>query len=117
APDETLLGRLTRGGLEAHADQARGTTRRIVLKASMRLDPHDLAVIGTNDSMLASVRRVLALCGIERGQNARAVLRVQALEPHPDGRAAGGIYRIAHEAEVIGGPDGLPRLEIRIPGR
>ena len=47
-------------------------------EAAVRLDPHDVARVGADDSILGSVRRALALGAIDLGQHALAVLGMYA---------------------------------------
>src|SRR5690606_25756781 len=111
APHEALLRELARGRLEEHAGEAHRAPRRVVLEASLRLDPQDLARIAADDAMLAAVQRAPALGGIERGEHTRPVLRMHAREPHIVARTARGIDRVAQQLEVIGGPDRLAGRE------
>ena len=74
AANEALLGLLARRDVEKQAHLAPGAAIRIVEEAAVRLDPHDVAGVGADDSILGSVRRVLALGAIDLGQHALEVL-------------------------------------------
>ena len=78
APDQAFLGLLARRCIERNADEPRGAPGGVVQEAAARLDPHDVARVGLDDSILAAEQRAFRFGSVELGEHALAVFRVQA---------------------------------------